>query len=72
MQTNRLVYAPKARIFAQGDPASSVMYVDKGVVRLSVLSHTGKEVVVGLIEAGHFSEKDAWRASPTGWPPRRR
>ena len=54
MRTNRLVYAPKARIFVQGDPASSVMYVDKGVVRLSVLSHAGKEVVVALIEAGHF------------------
>jgi CRP-like cAMP-binding protein len=54
MQTNRLAYAPKAKIFAQGDPASSVMYVEKGVVRLSVLSHAGKEVVVALIEPGHF------------------
>jgi CRP-like cAMP-binding protein len=54
LRTNRLVYAPKARIFVQGDPASSVMFVEKGVVRLSVLSHAGKEVVVALIEAGHF------------------
>jgi CRP-like cAMP-binding protein len=54
MQTNRLVYAPKAKIFVQGDPASSVLWVEKGVVRLSVLSHAGKEVVVALVEAGHF------------------
>ena len=54
MQTSRLVYEPTAQIFAQGDPATSVMYVEDGVVRLSVLSHAGKEVVVALVEAGHF------------------
>ena len=31
-----------ANIVAQGDPATSVMYVEKGAVRLSVLSHAGK------------------------------
>jgi CRP-like cAMP-binding protein len=30
-------------IFAQGDPADSVMYVDAGAVLLSVLSHSGKK-----------------------------
>ena len=30
------------------------MYVEKGAVRLSVLSHAGKEAVVALLEAGHF------------------
>lgn len=54
MQTRRVVYSSTATIFAQGDPASSVMYVEEGVVRLSVLSHAGKEVVVALVEAGHF------------------
>lgn len=37
MQTSRLVYEPTSQIFAQGDPATSVMYVEDGVVRLSVL-----------------------------------
>ena len=50
----RLEHEPAATIFAQGDPATSVMYVEKGVVRLSVLSHGGKEAVVALLEAGHF------------------
>jgi len=54
MQTSRLVYEPTVQIFAQGDPAGSVMYVAEGVVRLSVLSHAGKEVVVALVEGGHF------------------
>jgi CRP/FNR family transcriptional regulator, cyclic AMP receptor protein len=47
-------YALAAKIFAQGDPATSVMYVEKGAVRLSVLSHAGKEAVVALLDAGHF------------------
>jgi CRP/FNR family transcriptional regulator, cyclic AMP receptor protein len=43
-----------AMIFAQGDPATSVMYVEAGVVRLSVVSHAGKEAVVAVLDAGHF------------------
>jgi CRP-like cAMP-binding protein len=41
-------------IFVQGDPATSVMYVEKGAVRLSVLSHEGKEAVVAVLDSGHF------------------
>src|SRR5678815_1544588 len=54
VQTLRVEYGPDARIFAQGDPAASVMYVEQGAVRLSVLSHSGKEAVVAVLEAGHF------------------
>ena len=54
VRTERVEYEPAARIFAQGDPATSVMYVEKGAVRLSVLSHAGKEAVVAVLEAGHF------------------
>ena len=45
---------PAATIFAQGDPATSVMYVEQGTVRLSVLSHAGKEAVIAVLDAGHF------------------
>jgi CRP/FNR family cyclic AMP-dependent transcriptional regulator len=54
VHTQRVEYEPDARIFAQGDPAASVMYVEQGTVRLSVLSHSGKEAVVAVLEAGHF------------------
>jgi len=54
VRLQRVEYEPKEKIFAQGDPATSVMYVDKGAVRLSVLSHAGKEAVVALLDAGHF------------------
>ena len=50
----RLEHEPATKIFAQGDPATAVMYVEKGAVRLSVLSHAGKEAVVALLEVGHF------------------
>ena len=54
VRLQRLEYEPAATIFAQGHPATSVMYVERGAVRLSVLSHAGKEAVVALFEAGHF------------------
>jgi CRP-like cAMP-binding protein len=53
-RTQRVEYGPAAMIFAQGDPATSVMYVEKGAVRLSVLSHAGKEAVVAVLDADHF------------------
>jgi CRP/FNR family cyclic AMP-dependent transcriptional regulator len=54
VRLQRVEYQHAAKIFAQGDPATSVMYVEKGAVRLSVLSHAGKEAVVALLEVGHF------------------
>ena len=53
-QRQRVEYGPAAMIFAQGDPATSVMYVEEGAVRLSVLSHAGKEAVVAVLDGGHF------------------
>ena len=50
----RVEYPAASVVFAQGDPAASVMYVDSGAVRLSVLSHAGKEAVVAVIDTGHF------------------
>lgn len=47
-------YAASAVIFAQGDPGDSVLYIQKGAVRLSVLSHAGKEAIVGVLGPGDF------------------
>jgi CRP/FNR family cyclic AMP-dependent transcriptional regulator len=54
VRVQRVEHQPATQIFAQGDPATSVMYVEKGAVRLSVLSHAGKEAVVAVLDAGHF------------------
>jgi len=41
-------------IFSQGDPASEVMYLQRGIVKKSVTSRTGKEAVVAMLGAGEF------------------
>ena len=50
----RVEYEGGTTIFTQGDPASSVMYVAHGTVRLSVLSHAGKEAVIAVLDDNHF------------------
>ena len=37
-------------IFAQGDAADAVFYIQKGKVRLSVVSKVGKEATIGVLE----------------------
>ena len=41
-------------IFAQGEAADTVFYIQKGRVKVVVLSGQGKEAVVGLLETGQF------------------
>jgi CRP/FNR family cyclic AMP-dependent transcriptional regulator len=48
-----------ARVFAQGDPADSVVYIQAGGVRLSVLSRTGREAVVAMLGPGDFVGESA-------------
>jgi CRP/FNR family cyclic AMP-dependent transcriptional regulator len=44
----------KDTIFCQGDICKDVMYIQKGQVRLSVVSNTGKEAVVAMLRPGDF------------------
>jgi CRP-like cAMP-binding protein len=48
------VYARKQVVFSQGDPADVVYYVQKGRVKLTVVSKQGKEAVVGFVGADMF------------------
>jgi CRP/FNR family transcriptional regulator, cyclic AMP receptor protein len=41
-------------VFAQGDPCEHVFYIQKGGVRLSVLSKSGREAVVAMLGPGEF------------------
>ena len=41
-------------VFAQGDPADSVFYIQKGKIKLTVVSEGGKEAIVGVLESGQF------------------
>ncbi len=47
-------YKKNQNIFCQGEPADAVFYIQKGRVKLTVLSEQGKEAVVGILEAGQF------------------
>jgi len=47
-------FKKKETIFSQGDPATNVLYIQKGMVRLSVVNETGKEAVVAVLEPGDF------------------
>jgi CRP-like cAMP-binding protein len=41
-------------IFSQGDIADTIFYIQKGKVKIVVLSEQGREAVVGIVEAGQF------------------
>jgi CRP/FNR family transcriptional regulator, cyclic AMP receptor protein len=44
----------KETIFAQGDTAKNVMYIQEGGVKLTVVNETGREVVVAVLRPGDF------------------
>jgi CRP-like cAMP-binding protein len=54
VDVQRVEYQSGQRVFGQGDAATSVMYIDAGRVRLSVVSPGGKEAVVAVLDAGMF------------------
>ena len=53
--TKKIVeHRPRSVIFAQGDPSDNVIYIQKGSVRLSVLSRGGKDAIVAMLGRGDF------------------
>jgi CRP/FNR family cyclic AMP-dependent transcriptional regulator len=49
-----VTFRGKETVFAQGDPAQNVMYIQEGGMRLSVVNEVGKEAVVALLGPGDF------------------
>ena len=49
-------------IYSQGDAAKSIMYLQAGAVKLSVVSESGKEAVVAILGRGRL----LWRGLPGG------
>jgi CRP/FNR family cyclic AMP-dependent transcriptional regulator len=49
-----LLFEKDQTIFAQGDPTDAVFYVQKGKIKLTVVSQTGKEATVGVLGEGSF------------------
>jgi CRP/FNR family transcriptional regulator, cyclic AMP receptor protein len=56
---------PKGKIvFSQGQPSDAVMYIQKGSIKMSVLSRTGKEAVVAMLGPGDFFGEGALAGQP--------
>jgi len=47
-------FPKKQPIFVQGDPSDAVFYIQKGKVKLTVVSKTGKEATIGILNEGDF------------------
>ncbi|MGB6510750.1 MAG: Crp/Fnr family transcriptional regulator, partial [Xanthobacteraceae bacterium] len=47
-------YRKEQIIFSQGDPADAVFYVQKGKVKLTVVSEQGKEAVIAILGTDDF------------------
>jgi CRP/FNR family cyclic AMP-dependent transcriptional regulator len=60
----QVTYKPSDVIFAQGDPCNTVLYVQDGGVKLSILSGSGKEAVVAMVGPGDFFGEGALAGQP--------
>ena len=49
-----VAFPKKQTIFAQGDAADAVFYIQEGKVRLTVVSKVGKEATLGILSEGQF------------------
>ena len=59
-----VTYDPGDVLFSQGDPCDTVMYIQHGSIKLSVLSHAGKEAVIAVLGAGDFCGEGALADQP--------
>src|SRR5437660_10520036 len=57
-------YRKKATVFSQGSPADAVFYIEKGKVKLTVLSSRGKEAVVAVLGSGDFCGEGSLAGQP--------
>src|SRR5450755_3354477 len=49
-----VLFQSRQGIFAQGDAADAVFYIQTGRVKLTVVSKTGKEAMIGILGDGDF------------------
>jgi CRP/FNR family transcriptional regulator, cyclic AMP receptor protein len=49
-----VAFAKKQTIFAQGDSADAVFYIQAGKIKLTVVSKIGKEATLGILGEGQF------------------
>lgn len=59
-----LDYHAGAAIFVQGSPCESVLYIQRGSVKLSIVSKSGKQAVIAVIGPGEFFGEGALAGQP--------
>jgi CRP/FNR family cyclic AMP-dependent transcriptional regulator len=59
-----LNFSKKQKIFGQGDACESVFYIQEGQVKLSVVSKTGKEATIGVLNDGLFFGESCLTGAP--------
>jgi len=59
------VFPNKRTIFAQGDAADSVFYIQKGKVKLIVVAQSGKEATIGILNKGDFFGEGCLTGQPS-------
>jgi len=57
-------FTKKQRVFVQGDPSDAVFYIQRGKIRLSVVSKSGKEATIGILDEGAFFGEGCLAAQP--------
>jgi len=57
-------YQRSQKLYSQGDAAKSVMYIQKGGVKLTVVNEVGKEAVVGILGPGDFFGEGSLAGQP--------
>jgi CRP/FNR family cyclic AMP-dependent transcriptional regulator len=59
-----MLFPKKQTVFAQGDPADAVFYLQTGKVRLTVVSKNGKEATIGILSEGSFFGEGSLAGQP--------
>jgi len=57
-------YSKNEVVFAQGDQADAVFYIQKGKVKLTVVSNAGKEAIIAILGPGDFLGEGSLAAQP--------
>ena len=62
-----ILFPKKQTIFAQGDRADAVFYLQTGKVKLTVVSKTGKEATIGILSDGSFFGEGSLAGQPASY-----
>jgi CRP/FNR family transcriptional regulator, cyclic AMP receptor protein len=57
-------YRKDQLVFSQGDVADSVFFIEKGQVKVTVVSEQGKEAVIAILGAGEFCGEGSLAGQP--------